>query len=450
MPDVADSCPHEFGLAKYDGCPDTDGDGLPDNKDKCPYKPGKPANLGCPDSIPVAAYINAGGKDLKRWDTLTWKDVKRMPDSAKEIKTATVPLIVSEPIVVPALEPANNVLAPAQKTASSSEIFEFTAENIKKASNKFLDSLINEIKTNPEVAKLYSKKSAPKQENDNRSKKGKSSKKKNDELPFDFTSTQIKNASNQYLDSVIQMVKNSSVSFANVEEKTKGNAQSATKTRKPSREKMNHADSLDEQDGPEIERHQVHFRFNKATLSKGTYVYLDSVVAVMTDDTGTYVTIDGYCDNVGPVLANRRMSKARSVAVKHYISKKGIASARIKTHGNGSEGPIADNKTPKGRAMNRRALAIVRKKVRDNKIVNTSDIKVFANDTKGSFTIILATNFEENASCLISNSLGRLITKFDFPANKPYVFNLNAPSGLYLFTAETATTRYEARIVITQ
>jgi OOP family OmpA-OmpF porin len=50
IPDDLDKCPNEFGLAKFDGCPDTDGDGIPDHLDDCPLDFG-PAHLkGCPDS----------------------------------------------------------------------------------------------------------------------------------------------------------------------------------------------------------------------------------------------------------------------------------------------------------------------------------------------------------------------------------------------------------------
>ncbi|NQU52110.1 MAG: OmpA family protein, partial [Bacteroidetes bacterium] len=43
-------CPEEAGLAKFNGCPDTDEDGVQDSKDKCPNTPkGCPVDAdGCP------------------------------------------------------------------------------------------------------------------------------------------------------------------------------------------------------------------------------------------------------------------------------------------------------------------------------------------------------------------------------------------------------------------
>jgi len=48
IPDSEDACPHQPGLAEFDGCPDTDGDQVPDNVDKCPNEPGPAENDGCP------------------------------------------------------------------------------------------------------------------------------------------------------------------------------------------------------------------------------------------------------------------------------------------------------------------------------------------------------------------------------------------------------------------
>lgn len=50
VPDAADACPDEPGLAE-DGCPprDRDGDHVLDRVDGCPDEPGPRANSGCPD-----------------------------------------------------------------------------------------------------------------------------------------------------------------------------------------------------------------------------------------------------------------------------------------------------------------------------------------------------------------------------------------------------------------
>jgi outer membrane protein OmpA-like peptidoglycan-associated protein len=50
IPDDADKCPNEPGIAKYNGCPipDSDKDGINDEEDKCPNEPGIAKYNGCP------------------------------------------------------------------------------------------------------------------------------------------------------------------------------------------------------------------------------------------------------------------------------------------------------------------------------------------------------------------------------------------------------------------
>jgi outer membrane protein OmpA-like peptidoglycan-associated protein len=50
VPDYLDKCPTTYGLAVFQGCPDTDGDGVPDYLDKCPNTPtgAKVTADGCP------------------------------------------------------------------------------------------------------------------------------------------------------------------------------------------------------------------------------------------------------------------------------------------------------------------------------------------------------------------------------------------------------------------
>jgi outer membrane protein OmpA-like peptidoglycan-associated protein len=48
--DSVDACPTEPGIAELKGCPakDSDGDTLPDHRDNCPTEPGPVDNQGCP------------------------------------------------------------------------------------------------------------------------------------------------------------------------------------------------------------------------------------------------------------------------------------------------------------------------------------------------------------------------------------------------------------------
>ena len=46
--DNNDNCPNTAGLASLSGCPDADGDGIADGNDNCPNQAGPAANNGCP------------------------------------------------------------------------------------------------------------------------------------------------------------------------------------------------------------------------------------------------------------------------------------------------------------------------------------------------------------------------------------------------------------------
>ena len=48
--DPNDACPNTAGLSKFSGCPDSDGDGIEDSKDSCPNEAGPRRFRGCPDS----------------------------------------------------------------------------------------------------------------------------------------------------------------------------------------------------------------------------------------------------------------------------------------------------------------------------------------------------------------------------------------------------------------
>ncbi|ACY17574.1 phosphate ABC transporter substrate-binding/OmpA family protein [Haliangium ochraceum] len=69
---------------------------------------------------------------------------------------------------------------------------------------------------------------------------------------------------------------------------------------------------------------------------------------------GMYVRIEGNTDNVGDKRGNQALSEARAQSVLDYLVQKGINAKRLSARGNGSDSPVASNKTADGRAANRR------------------------------------------------------------------------------------------------
>ena len=98
----------------------------------------------------------------------------------------------------------------------------------------------------------------------------------------------------------------------------------------------------------------VNFKTAMSVLTTNSYVVLDQVAASLVANPEIRIEIAGYTDNTGPTGVNLRLSQARAAAVRAYLARKGVRPSRMLARGYGSRGPIASNKTPAGRAQNRR------------------------------------------------------------------------------------------------
>ncbi len=99
---------------------------------------------------------------------------------------------------------------------------------------------------------------------------------------------------------------------------------------------------------------QIQFLAGSAGLNKKSKMELVKVVLAMTDYPTLKLYVDGYSDNTGSDKINNPLSLKRANTVKAYLFSKKIAAERLLTDGFGSAKPVADNKTAKGRAQNRR------------------------------------------------------------------------------------------------
>lgn len=96
------------------------------------------------------------------------------------------------------------------------------------------------------------------------------------------------------------------------------------------------------------------FETNKAVIVASSNKNLDEIVKILNEYPGANIEIQGHTDNVGDAVANKTLSQNRADAVKAYFVSKGISDSKMKSIGYGSEMPIADNATPKGKEANRR------------------------------------------------------------------------------------------------
>lgn len=104
------------------------------------------------------------------------------------------------------------------------------------------------------------------------------------------------------------------------------------------------------------------FMTGRYDLSAAGKVELDGLVAQMRNSKIEIkqVVIEGHTDNVGSNQANNVLSQQRAYSVANYLVSKGIDQRLINAIGYGENRPIASNKTPSGRAQNRRVKIVVR------------------------------------------------------------------------------------------
>lgn len=100
----------------------------------------------------------------------------------------------------------------------------------------------------------------------------------------------------------------------------------------------------------------VHFEFNKATLTPADKHQLDAVATKLkTEAPNVQLHVSGHTDSVGSDAYNKKLSDKRAHSVTDYLVSAGIArSAFVSVEGDGESRPVADNKTAEGRALNRR------------------------------------------------------------------------------------------------
>jgi len=98
----------------------------------------------------------------------------------------------------------------------------------------------------------------------------------------------------------------------------------------------------------------VFFVTGSAKLQTKSFKGLDEVVAILKEDTGLKLDIEGHTDNTGSDKVNIPLSQNRAKAVHDYLVSKGIDASRLSSEGYGSSKPVADNKTAAGRTLNRR------------------------------------------------------------------------------------------------
>jgi outer membrane protein OmpA-like peptidoglycan-associated protein len=99
---------------------------------------------------------------------------------------------------------------------------------------------------------------------------------------------------------------------------------------------------------------KVQFVTGSAKLTKAAMAELDKGAQILEEHPKINISIEGHTDNTGSAAGNQKLSEQRATAVKAYLAKKGVSEDRMSTAGYGQKKKIAENKTAKGTATNRR------------------------------------------------------------------------------------------------
>lgn len=98
----------------------------------------------------------------------------------------------------------------------------------------------------------------------------------------------------------------------------------------------------------------AHFGTASNKMLKGEEKKLAEVIQLSKQYPNLKFEINGYSDSDNKTGKNQAWSERRAAEVKAYLVKHGVAANRLVTTGHGDAKPVADNKTEKGRAANRR------------------------------------------------------------------------------------------------
>jgi OmpA-OmpF porin, OOP family len=98
----------------------------------------------------------------------------------------------------------------------------------------------------------------------------------------------------------------------------------------------------------------VNFQTGRSALTPESFAVLDQVAASLVANPEINIEVAGYTDNTGSAAVNTRLSRARAIAVRAYLARKGVAPARMVARGFGPSSPVTSNDTAAGRAQNRR------------------------------------------------------------------------------------------------
>ena len=308
--DKLDSCVDVAGIAEFNGCPDRDGDKIIDSKDKCPDVPGLKEFAGCPDKdgdgIQDSEDKCPNDPGLKEFEGCPDKDGDKIIDS--------------EDLCPEKAGPASNKGCPEVRLY-------------------MLDNKLNTItstKRNEDGYFVF------------------------DKLPSDDVRFRLEGENTESIKDVFVIIGGQKRRAVRASDGYFVFEKLATDVNKLG-EMKDIPVELKKEEAEIIKRafDNLEFETGKDIIKPESLPSLTELAGLMAKKPFWKLKISGHTDNVGKPAANLALSKKRSIAVKKFITSKGVDEKRLIALWFGQTKPIADNKTPEGRQKNRRVEMLI-------------------------------------------------------------------------------------------
>ena len=106
----------------------------------------------------------------------------------------------------------------------------------------------------------------------------------------------------------------------------------------------------------------IHFKSSSTAIQETSFLVLDKMASTAKECNHFNLHIHGHTDSSGNTPLNKKLSHGRANAVMEYLISKKINDKRLTALGHGSSTPVANNRTKRGRAKNRRIEITVEEK----------------------------------------------------------------------------------------
>ena len=98
----------------------------------------------------------------------------------------------------------------------------------------------------------------------------------------------------------------------------------------------------------------VYFAYDSSTLAAGEDAKVSAVAAYLQGKPGTYVLVEGHCDERGSNEYNMGLGERRALAIRETLVSQGIDASLIVTQSYGEEKPVAMGHDESSYSQNRR------------------------------------------------------------------------------------------------